>query len=134
MRAVLATERNFVWPVVGRLSSPFGPRNLGLGTANFHVGIDIAFPFDKPVFASRAGTVTFAGTAGSYEKLIEIRHPDGSETRYAHNGTLLVTPGRYVEQGQTIALAGSTGLSTGPHVHFEIRERGIPRDPRTRLP
>jgi len=134
LRAVRATERNFVWPVVGRLSSPFGPRNLGLGTANFHVGIDIAAPFDTPVFASRAGTVTFAGTAGSYGKLIKIRHPDGSETRYAHNGCLLVTPGMYVEQGQSIALVESTGLSTGPHVHFEIREGGVPRDPRTLLP
>lgn len=134
LRAARAAARSFIWPVVGRLSSPFGPRNLGLGTANFHAGIDIAVPFDTPVKASRAGTVTFAGTAGSYGKLVKIRHPDGSETRYAHNGRLLVTPGMYVEQGQSTALVGSTGPSTGPHVHFEVREGGVPRDPRTLLP
>lgn len=134
LRSVRRVERPYIWPVRGRISSPFGPRNLGLGTAKFHAGVDIAVPFDTPVKAARAGTVTFAATAGNYGLLVKIGHADGTETRYAHNGNLLVRTGERVEQGQIIALAGSTGLSTGPHVHFEIREGGSAHDPLGHLP
>lgn len=95
--------------------------------------IDIAAPSGTPVAAARAGTVTFAGRLGSYGNLVRLEHPGGSESWYAHNRELLVAVGERVERGRIIATVGSTGLSTGPHLHFEIRERGRPIDPLTYL-
>lgn len=111
--------RAFSWPVRGRISSPYGPR-----WGRMHHGIDIAVNTGTEVKAAAAGRVSFSGWNGDYGYLVIIDHGDGVETRYAHNSRLLVRAGQYVTRGQVIALSGSTGNSTGPHVHFEIRLRG----------
>ncbi|MBD2006462.1 MULTISPECIES: M23 family metallopeptidase, partial [Cyanophyceae] len=87
-----------------------------------HKGIDIAAPIGTPIFAAASGVVVYARwNSGGYGNLVDIQHPDGSLTRYGHNSKLLVVEGQRVEQGEAIALMGSTGRSTGPHLHFEIR-------------
>ena len=130
LAAVREAENRYVWPVHGRLTSYFGRRNLGMGTAAFHRGIDVAAPTGTPIVAARSGTVVYSGWSTSgYGNLVRIRHGDGSETWYAHASRLLVSVGQYVNQGQRIALVGSTGLSTGPHLHFELHIGGIAVDP-----
>ncbi len=110
----------YTWPAKGTLTSGFGMR-----WGRPHRGIDIANSTGTPVVASAEGTIEKAGwNKGGYGILVEIRHPDGSMTRYAHNSKLLVQPGQQVNQGETIALMGSTGFSTGPHTHFEIHKSG----------
>lgn len=115
----------------GTLSSGFGYRNFR-GSEN-HFGVDWSTPTGTTVYASSAGTVTRAGWSSSYGYCVYIQHPDGIETRYAHNSKLLVSVGQYVKQGQSIALSGNTGDSTGPHVHFEVRVNGTPVNPMTYL-
>lgn len=122
-------ENRYVWPVHGRITSYYGRRNLGLGTSSFHRGMDVAAPSGTAIAAARSGTVSFAGWSGSYGYLVKIRHNGQDETWYAHQSQLHVSVGDWVEQGQTIGRVGSTGLSTGPHVHFEIRRNGQARDP-----
>lgn len=129
LRRARERERPYGWPAQGVISSYFGRRNLGMGTAAFHTAIDIAAPEGSPVLAARSGVVTYADWSGSYGKLLRVHHDDGSETWYAHNRDLLVAVGDRVRRGERIALVGSTGLSTGPHVHFEIREGGRPVNP-----
>ncbi|MEA5603287.1 peptidoglycan DD-metalloendopeptidase family protein [Nostoc sp. UHCC 0252] len=108
------------WPAKGTLTSGYGWR-----WGRMHKGIDIANSTGTPVVASAEGTIEKAGwNNGGYGNLVEIRHPDGSTTRYAHNSKILVQPGQQVNQGETIALMGSTGHSTGPHTHFEIHKSG----------
>lgn len=110
----------YTWPARGVLTSGFGWR-----WGRMHRGIDIAAPIGTPVVAAASGVVVTAGwNSGGYGNLVEIKHPDGSLTLYAHNNRLLVRPGQQVEQGQQIAEMGSTGFSTGPHVHFEIHPPG----------
>jgi murein DD-endopeptidase MepM/ murein hydrolase activator NlpD len=110
----------YIWPAKGMLSSGYGWR-----WGRMHKGIDIAAPTGTPIVAAAAGIVTYAGwNAGGYGNLVEITHPDGSETLYAHNNRILVKEGQPVEQGQQIAEMGSTGYSTGPHSHFEIHVPG----------
>jgi len=99
-----------------RVTSPFGPR-----WGSFHYGIDLATPTGSQVFAADGGVVTKAGWYGNYGYLVEIDHGDGIRTRYGHNSKIIVSVGQQVSQYETIALSGSTGRSTGPHVHFEIR-------------
>ncbi len=111
----------------GRLSSGFGYRNFR-GSEN-HFGQDWACPTGTTIFASSGGTVTRAGWSSSYGYCVYIQHPGGFETRYAHNSKLLVKVGQNVSQGQSIALSGNTGDSTGPHLHFEIRINGKPVNP-----
>lgn len=111
----------------GTLTSGFGYRSL-FGGSN-HYGVDWATPTGTTVYASCGGTVTRAGWSSSYGYCVYISHPDGRETRYAHNSKLLVSVGDVVAQGQSIALSGNTGQSTGPHVHFEIRINGTPVNP-----
>jgi murein DD-endopeptidase MepM/ murein hydrolase activator NlpD len=90
-----------------------------------HRGIDIANGVGTPIYASAPGRVERAGwNNGGYGLLVEIRHEDGSMTRYAHNSRILVRVGQEVQQGETIAAMGSTGFSTGPHTHFEIHPTG----------
>ena len=105
----------------GRQSSGFGYRKAPTkGASSYHQGIDWATPTGTAVMAASSGTVVKAGWGGGYGNVIYINHPDGTQTRYAHLSKVLVSPGQYVSQGQKIALSGNTGVSTGPHVHFEI--------------
>ncbi len=122
-------ENRYVWPVHGRITSYFGRRSIGMGTSNFHRGLDVAAPTGTPIAAARSGTVTFAGWYGSYGYLVRIRHAGGDESWYAHKSRILVDVGQSVAQGDLIGRVGSTGLSTGPHLHFEIRRNGTAIDP-----
>ena len=121
----------YAWPLKGgyHQSSGFGSR---WGRA--HQGIDLACSVGTSVYAADGGTVTRAGYSGAYGNLVVIDHQNGQETRYAHNSKLLVKVGDKVYQGQEIAKSGSTGRSTGPHLHFEIRFNGEPRNPLNYLP
>lgn len=110
----------YIWPAKGVLTSGYGWR-----WGRMHKGIDIAAPVGTPIVAAAAGVVTYSGwNAGGYGNLVEITHPDGSVTLYAHNDRNLVREGQEVEQGQQIAEMGSTGYSTGPHSHFEVHLPG----------
>ena len=110
----------YMWPAKGVLTSPYGRR-----WGRMHKGIDIAAPVGTPIFAVAPGVVIKAGwNKGGYGNLVDIQHADGTLTRYAHNYRLLVQPGQIVEQGQQISLMGSTGYSTGPHLHFEVHPGG----------
>jgi murein DD-endopeptidase MepM/ murein hydrolase activator NlpD len=118
-----------------RVSSGFGPRVDPLhGAGGYHTGLDLAAPTGTPVVAAAAGTVVRAGDAGGYGQLIVLRHADGSETRYAHLSAIGVEVGAQVARGQAIGAVGSTGRSTGPHLHFELRRDGHAVDPRPALP
>ncbi|MGH8152925.1 MAG: M23 family metallopeptidase [Rhodanobacteraceae bacterium] len=109
----------------GYISSPFGPRiDPFTGLESFHPGIDIGVAFGTHVHAVAPGVVTYAGVRPGYGEVVEIDHGDGYMTRYAHNEKLLVHVGEYVPAGAVIADAGSTGRSTGPHVHFEVWHDG----------
>jgi len=110
----------YTWPARGTLTSGYGWR-----WGRMHRGIDVAGPVGTPIVAAADGTVERAGwNSGGYGNLVDIRHPDGSMTRYAHNSRILVRAGQQVRQGQQIAEMGSTGRSTGPHLHFEIHLPG----------
>ncbi|MEI7035814.1 M23 family metallopeptidase [Fulvimonas yonginensis] len=112
-------------PAAGYISSYFGVRPDPFdGHSARHTGLDIAVPFGAGVHAVAEGMVTFAGERSGYGKVVEIDHGNGYMTRYAHNSQLLVRPGQRVRVGQLISRAGSTGRSTGPHVHFEVWYRG----------
>lgn len=106
----------FSWPAEGTFTSGYGWR-----WGRMHKGIDIANNVGTPIMAAARGQVTFSGWHnGGYGYLVEITHDDGTLTRYAHNSALLVEQGQHVEQGQVISRMGSTGRSTGPHLHFEV--------------
>jgi hypothetical protein len=119
-------------PVDGaRLSSGFGMRfHPVLGYSRMHQGLDFAAPTGTPVVASAAGTVAQAGWGGGYGNLVVIRHQGGMLTRYAHLSRIAVKPGQAVGQGQRIGAVGSTGLSTGPHLHYEVWVSGKPVNPK----
>lgn len=124
-----------IWPVAGPISSYYGYRTSpgGIGST-FHEGVDIAGDYGTPISATAAGTVTQAGWVGGYGYLVEVKHADGIVTRYGHNSAVLVYEGQYVDQGSMIALMGSTGNSTGPHCHYEVRINGEAVDPMYFLP
>ena len=114
----------------GYISSYFGERADPFdGLEKFHKGVDFAGNLGSDVVAVAAGVVTWAGERSGYGKLIEINHGDGYTTRYAHNERALVAVGQTVKRGESIALMGSTGHSTGPHVHFEVLHNGRQVDP-----
>ena len=114
----------------GRMSSTFGPRKRPTkGASTYHKGIDWATPVGTPIYASCGGTVAKAGWGSGYGNVIYINHPDGRQTRYGHLSKILVSPGQTVSQGQKIALSGNTGVSSGPHVHFEILIGGTQVNP-----
>jgi murein DD-endopeptidase MepM/ murein hydrolase activator NlpD len=113
------------WPVRGRISSHFGHRHDPLnGKHKFHSGLDIAAPRGTSIGASADGVVVFAGHGSKYGNYVVIEHPDGRRTKYAHADKLLVSEGETVKSGQTIATVGATGRVTGPHLHFEVIEKG----------
>ena len=124
-----------IWPVAGPISSYYGYRTSpgGIGST-FHEGVDIAGDYGTPISATAAGTVTKAGWVGGYGYLVEVKHADGIVTRYGHNSAVLVYEGQHVDQGSMIALMGSTGNSTGPHCHYEVRIHGEAVDPMYFLP
>ncbi|MBD5394765.1 MAG: M23 family metallopeptidase [Lachnospiraceae bacterium] len=114
----------------GRLSSSFGRRNAPTkGASTYHKGIDWATPTGTAVVASSGGVVAKAGWGSGYGYVVYINHPDGRQTRYGHLSKVLVSAGQTVSQGQKIALSGNTGVSTGPHVHFEILVGGTQVNP-----
>lgn len=111
-----------IWPTDGVVSSPYGLRWNG---SDFHPGIDIANDMGTPIVATADGIVEEAGwNSGGYGNMVDIDHGNGMMTRYAHASQVVVTAGQYVRRGQLIAYMGSTGFSTGPHVHYEVRING----------
>ena len=120
----------FLWPASGPISSPYGKRVHPISGANgFHTGIDIAAGKGAPIVASKSGTVAFSGVQSGYGNVVIVDHGGGVQTLYAHADTLLVSKGQKVSRGQKIATVGSTGNSTGPHLHFEVRINGKHTDP-----
>ena len=116
-----------IWPTAGYVSSPYGLRWNG---SEFHQGIDIAAETGTPIVATADGVVTTAGWDGSgYGNMVDIDHGDGIMTRYGHASAVAVTVGQEVRRGQVIAYVGSTGYSTGPHLHYEVRVSGQPVNP-----
>jgi murein DD-endopeptidase MepM/ murein hydrolase activator NlpD len=114
----------FSYPARGTITSKFGWR-----WGRRHNGIDIGLPVGTPVKAADGGTVKFSGKYGGFGNLVIIDHGDGYESYYGHNEKNLVSKGDKVHKGQTIALSGNTGNSTGPHLHFEVRRFGAPVNP-----
>lgn len=125
-----------IWPVKGVITSTFGGRTDPVyGGSAYHEGLDIANDYGTPIVATAAGTVTFVGaTSGGYGNLVEIDHGNGFVTRYGHTSVILVHEGTVVKQGDTIALMGSTGKSTGSHLHYEVNINGTAVDPMLFLP
>ena len=121
----------YVKPISGgRLTSGFGNRKAPTkGASTYHKGVDWATPTGTSVYASCGGTVTKAGWGSGYGYVVYIDHEDGKQTRYGHLSKVLVSVGQKVKQGDRIALSGNTGVSTGPHLHFEIRVNGTPVNP-----
>jgi len=113
-----------VWPVNGTVVSGYGMR-----WGRLHEGIDIAASSGTPIWAAAAGTVIHAGWLGGYGNLVVVDHGNGLATAYAHASAILVGVGQQVAQGETVALVGSTGNSSGPHLHFEVRVNGVAVDP-----
>jgi len=117
-------------PVMGEITSPFGWRmHPVLGYERFHAGLDVGADYGTTIHAAERGTVIFAGWYGGYGNAVIIDHGGGITTLYAHASELYVVEGQSVQRGQAIAAVGSTGLSTGPHLHFEVRRDGEPTDP-----
>lgn len=122
-------ESSFAWPLKGVLYGRFGKRG-----ARNHDGIDIAAPHGTAVTAAADGEVLFVGVQSGYGKVVILRHDGGLVTVYAHNSEILVREGARVRQGQPVAKVGQTGRTTGPHLHFEVRDGVKPRNPLLYLP
>ncbi|MGH8997792.1 MAG: M23 family metallopeptidase [Acidimicrobiia bacterium] len=119
----------YIWPAEGWVTSGFGPR-----WGRLHAGIDIAAPAGTPIRAARAGYVLFTGWYGGYGNLVVLDHGDGVVTLYAHQSRIRVSEGTEVAQGDVIGSVGTTGHSTGNHLHFEVRRDTEPHNPRSYLP
>ena len=118
---------NLIRPISGIITSRFGVRSSV--RSGDHTGLDIGAPTGTPIKAAASGTVTFAGVKKSYGYMVVISHGDGIETYYGHCSKLYVTAGEKVSQGEVIAAVGSTGNSTGPHLHLEVRVNGVAYNP-----
>jgi Membrane proteins related to metalloendopeptidases len=138
IRRMLANRRKaprlgtgkFTMPVDGRLSSNFGPRKHPIhGVVKRHTGVDFGAPHGTPIRAADGGVVLYVGWYGGYGKIVMIDHGDDLVTLYAHTSRYVVSTGEKIARGQVIAYIGSTGLSTGPHLHFEVRRNGTPVNP-----
>ena len=114
----------FIRPISGTITSRFGRRSSGT-----HTGLDIATSSGTPIAAAASGTVTYAGWKGTYGNLVVIDHGNGVQTYYAHCSAIYVSAGMTVTQGQAISAVGSTGNSTGPHLHLEVRVNGVCQNP-----
>ena len=137
------TGYNSDYPVIDNTHDPFKNKGIfpsdaryitsyyGWRWGSFHTGIDIAGPIGTNIYAYQSGTVTYAGWAGAYGYMVKVDHGDGHSTWYAHCSKMLVKTGETVSQGQKIALMGSTGFSTGSHLHFEMRINGVHVNPYT---
>jgi murein DD-endopeptidase MepM/ murein hydrolase activator NlpD len=119
-------------PVAGRITSGFGMRfHPILHYTRFHAGLDFGAPWGSPIVAAADGTVVAAGYGGGYGRQVQIAHGGGILTLYGHMSSIAASPGEPVRQGQVIGYVGSSGLSTGPHLHFEVKVNGQPVDPMT---
>jgi murein DD-endopeptidase MepM/ murein hydrolase activator NlpD len=126
---------SFMWPCSGPITSYYGWRTHPIfRTRRYHSGMDIAVDTGTPIHAAAAGTVIYSGWMGGYGYCVMISHGGGLVTLYGHNSSLVVGEGQRVSQGQVVAYAGSTGYSTGPHCHFEVRLHGEVTDPMNYLP
>lgn len=126
----------YVWPTPGysRITSPFGWRKHPIyGTSNFHAGVDIGAPMGAKIVAADAGIVMYAGWLGAYGQVVILDHGKGISTVYAHTSVLLVQTNHRVSKGQQIAKVGSTGMSTGAHLHFEFRVNGAKQNPQSHV-
>ncbi len=129
------TSSTYIRPSNGRVTSEFGWRVHPIQrTPKLHAGIDISGGYNSPIFASNCGTVSFAGWSGGYGKYTCINHNNKARTCYGHQSQILVRVGEAVKRGQVIGQEGSTGNSTGPHLHFEYRINGKAEDPRNYVP
>ncbi|MDP9018000.1 MAG: M23 family metallopeptidase [Candidatus Eremiobacteraeota bacterium] len=134
LSATPPTSAGFVWPASGAVSSAFGPRQNPFGGApDFHPGIDIAAEQGSPILAASSGRVIQAGPDGGYGNVVVIDHGNGVTSKYGHCSQTFATVGQQVRAGEEIAAVGSTGHSTGPHLHFEVRLGDKPVDPSTFL-
>jgi murein DD-endopeptidase MepM/ murein hydrolase activator NlpD len=125
----------WAWPTSGGIASGFGPRlHPILGYYRQHSGLDIGGAQGQAIWAATDGVVSLAGWNGGYGNTVILGHGEGTATLYAHMSAFAVSPGQYVSAGQVIGYVGSTGLSTGPHLHFEVRINGTPVNPRPYLP
>ncbi len=128
-------RKGFIWPLYGRITSPYGWRIHPINhRREFHTGLDIGAPLGSPIFAADTGTIVFAGRNGGYGNEIMIKHANHYETLYGHLSQIDVYVGEHVNKGDFIGRVGSTGFSTGPHLHFEIRRYGKTYDPLIFLP
>ena len=118
-----------IWPTSGRVTSGFGTR-----WGRLHAGIDIGAPTGTPIWATKEGTVIFSGVQSGYGNVVIVSHGGGLTTLYGHQSRIAANNGQRVGQGDTIGYVGNTGRSTGPHLHFETRYGGTPRNPRSCLP
>jgi murein DD-endopeptidase MepM/ murein hydrolase activator NlpD len=121
---ITPSSAGFTWPTSGQITSGFGPR-----WGRMHQGLDVAAPTGRPITAAKSGKVIVAGWSGGYGNLVVIDHGGGLSTAYAHQSRIAVKVGDPVTQGGLIGYIGSTGPSTGPHLHFEVRVNGAARDP-----
>jgi murein DD-endopeptidase MepM/ murein hydrolase activator NlpD len=121
---------SFSYPVRAPITSPFGPRRHPIfGVRSMHSGIDLAAPYGTPIKASEGGIVIYSGWYGGYGKVVILDHAKGFSTLYAHLSSTKVGVGVRVKQGEVVGFEGSTGYATGPHLHFEVREQGKPKNP-----
>lgn len=131
----VSTESSFIRPISGYISSTFGSRTDPIdGSSSYHKGIDYASGYGTPIAASKSGTVIYAGYNGGYGQCVMIDHGDGYVTLYGHMQDYYVSYGQTISQGEILGEVGSTGWSTGPHLHFEIRKDGVPLDPYSFIP
>ena len=124
------TQGAFARPVAGRVTSPFGERfHPILGYERMHKGVDLAAAYGSPIVAAADGRVVSAGWHGGYGQQVAIAHDGGMQTTYGHMSRIAAYAGEAVRRGQVIGYVGSTGLSTGPHLHFEVTRNGRPMNP-----
>jgi murein DD-endopeptidase MepM/ murein hydrolase activator NlpD len=125
-----AHRTGLLMPVVGRMTSSFGSRRHPiLGYTRLHAGVDFAAAFGAPIYAVGDGMVTYAGWHGGHGNYVRLNHGGGFDTGYAHMSRIAVQDGARVRAGQVIGYVGSTRLSTGPHLHYELYRSGVPVNP-----